>query len=175
MTSSILGIVWSALLCQYQFKHACIGIRMFLNNTQPEGSLKALPGNRKSLIWVKQTVASSTYIFYHLVKAPEHHRLIMNKWLIVSDIGLLLKITLKYMGSTLCLRAWAFPTKASTDDTFSGSWRFSTTVLMAFITLRAWCRSWLLRSISSGSSMSWNWLKYCLADGKLTKNLKRQT
>lgn len=84
------------------------------------------------------------------------------------------EVTLKYMGSTLCLMAWAFPTRASTDDTFSGSWRFSTTVLMAFITLRAWCRSWLLRSISSGSSMSWNWLKYCLADGKLMKNLRRQ-
>lgn len=83
------------------------------------------------------------------------------------------EVTLKYMGSTLCLMAWAFPTRASTDDTFSGSWRFSTTELMAFITLRAWCRSWLLRSISSGSSMSWNWLKYCLADGKLTKNLRR--
>lgn len=83
------------------------------------------------------------------------------------------EVTLKYMGSTLCLIAWAFPTKARTDDTFSGSWRFSTTVLIAFITLRAWWRSWLLRSISSGSSMSWNWLKYCLADGKFTKNLKR--
>lgn len=46
---------------------------------------------------------------------------------------------------------------------------------MAFITLRACCRSWLLRSISSGSSISWNWLKYCLADGKLMKNLKRKT
>lgn len=89
--------------------------------------------------------------------------------------GLFLAVTLKYMGSTLCLIAWAFPTRASTEDTFSGSWRFSTTVLMAFITLRAWCRSWLLLSISSGSSMSWNWLKYCLADGKLTKNLRRQT
>lgn len=84
------------------------------------------------------------------------------------------QVTLKYTGSTLCLIAWAFPTRASTDDTFSGSWRFSTTLLMAFITLQACCRSWLLRSISSGSSRSWNWLKYCLADGKLTKNLKRQ-
>lgn len=114
----------------------------------------------------------SSYILHHEV-TPEDHRL-MYKSLTVSDSGLFLEVTLKYMGSTLCLIAWAFPTRASTDDTFSGSWRFSTTVLMAFITLRAWCRSWLLRSISSGSSMSWNWLKYCLADGKLTKNLRRR-
>lgn len=86
----------------------------------------------------------------------------------------LLPCTLKYMGSTLCLTAWAFPTSSSTDETFSGSWRFSTTVLMAFMTRHACFRNWELLSISSGSSMSRNWLKYCFADGKFTKNLEKK-
>lgn len=127
---------------------------------------------RKSSIKVKSVKRSSSTL-YHKV-TPEHHRLIMYIDLIVPDNELFLEVTLKYMGSTLCLMAWAFPTRANTADTFSGSWRFSTTVLMAFITLQACCRSWQLRSISSGSSMSWNWLKYCLADGKLIKNLRRK-
>lgn len=79
--------------------------------------------------------------------------------------------TLKYIGSTLCLRAWALPTRASTEDTLSGSCRFSTTVLRAPMTRQACFRSWGLLSISKGSSMCLNWLKYCLADGKFTKNL----
>lgn len=86
----------------------------------------------------------------------------------------LLCSTLKYMGSTLCLTAWAFPTSSSTDETFSGSWRFSTTVLIAFMTRPACFLSWVLFSISSGSSISRNWLKYCFADGKLTKNLENK-
>lgn len=61
--------------------------------------------------------------------------------------------TLKYTGSTLCLRAWALPTRASTEDTFSGSCRFSTTELRAPMTRQACFRSCGLRSISSGSSM----------------------
>lgn len=78
---------------------------------------------------------------------------------------------MKYTGSTLCLRAWALPTRVSTEDTFSGSCRFSTTVLRAPMIRQACFRSWGLRSISSGSSMCRNWLKYCLADGEFTKNL----
>lgn len=79
---------------------------------------------------------------------------------------------MKYTGSTLCLRAWALPTRESTEDTFSGSCKFSTTVLRAPMTRQACFRSCGLRSISRGSSMCLNWLKYCLADGKFTKNLQ---
>lgn len=83
--------------------------------------------------------------------------------------------TLKYTGSTLCWSAWALATSFSTDATLSELSRFSTSVLMAFITLRACFLSWALFSSSSASSMCLNWLKNCLEEGKLTKNLQRRS
>lgn len=42
------------------------------------------------------------------------------------------------------------------------------------MTRQACFLSWGLRSISRGSSMCLNWLKYCLADGNFTKNLEER-
>lgn len=82
--------------------------------------------------------------------------------------------TLKYLGSTLCFKAWALPTDFSTDAILSELSRLSTSVLMAAMTRWACFLSWTLCCISSGSSMCLKSLKNCLDEGKFTNNLQKK-